>query len=421
MRTHHRILSALLLLSALAPSTLAQTYTPKQIRIDAPAGVDTAEALRIAALPSGVPLTKQEIETGLQRVVDTGLFSDIAYTVNSDALVIKLTPSASSQLQPAHFSNFVWWQPAELETLVESSVPAYHGKLPLAGTLTDQVDAALVSLLHTKGMDAEVSARETGSTADSVTLSITRPSILIDEVHLQSPLPSLSRQLQTLELRLHGQEFDLAESTRTLQESVNDIYRDAGYLDVSTTAPIYSAPHKDLDAYAVNLTASIQSGDIYRISSIKLPTVPSISPSDLDHAANLQVGSPASAAALRLATAELTKTCTDAGYLDATAKVETSKDIPAHTIAYAFTITPGELYHFASVDTSALTPQQQQSIAHNFQPDPNAIFNQQLTSALANALAQLRLSHLPSFLRRTYPANHTVVVVLKPFSAPTPP
>jgi hypothetical protein len=130
MRTQHRILSALLLLSALAPSTLAQTYTPQQIRIDAPAGVDTAEALRIAALPSGVPLTKQQIEAGLQRVVDTGLFSDVAYTVNSDALVIKLTPSASSQLQPAHFSNFVWWQPAELETLVESSVPAYHGKLP---------------------------------------------------------------------------------------------------------------------------------------------------------------------------------------------------------------------------------------------------------------------------------------------------
>jgi outer membrane protein assembly factor BamA len=224
-----------------------------------------------------------------------------------------------------------------------------------------------------------------------------------------------------VELRLHGQEFDLAESTRALQESVNDIYRDAGYLDVSTTAPTYSTPHKDLNDYAVNLTASIQSGDIYRISSIKLPTVLSISPSDLDHAANLQVGSPASAAALRLATAELAKTCTDAGYLDATAKVETSKDIPAHTIAYAFTITPGEVYHFASVDTSALTPQQQQSIAHNFYPAPNAIFNQQLTSALANALAQLRLSHMPSFLRRTYPANHTVVVVLKPASAPTPP
>ena len=81
------------------------------------------------------------IEAALQRIADTGLFADVGYTVNSDALVIKLTPSASSQLQPAHFSNFVWWQPAELESLLEASVPGYHGQLPLAGTLTDQVKA----------------------------------------------------------------------------------------------------------------------------------------------------------------------------------------------------------------------------------------------------------------------------------------
>ncbi len=420
IRTAARSLAALVFLPALAPSALAQTYTPKQIRIDAPVSVDTAEALRIAALPSGVPLTKQQIEAGLQRVVDTGLFSDVSYTVNSDALVIKLTPSGSSQLQAAHFSNFIWWQPAELETLVESRVPAFHGQLPLAGTLTDQVEAALVSLLHAKGVDAEVSTHETGSAADAITLSITSPSIVIDEVHLQNQLPSLARQLKSLELRLHGQEFDVAESARTLQESITNIYQDAGYLDVSITDPAYSAPHKDLNDYAVNLTASIQPGDAYQISRVTLPPVPSISPSDLDHAANLQVGTPASAAALRLATAELAKTCTDAGYLDATAKVATAKDTAAHTVAYSFSIVRGELYHFASLDTSALTPEQQQSIAHNFHPAPNALFNQQLTSALFSAIAQLRLPHMPRMVRTTYPANHTVAIVLKPFPAPMP-
>jgi outer membrane protein assembly factor BamA len=425
MRAISRVPAAHLLLCALALCALifsahAQTYNPKTIRIDAPPTVDTAEALHIAALPTGVPLTKQQIETALQHLADTGLFSEISYTVNATALTIKLTPSASSQLQPVHFANFVWWQPAELETLVEARVPAYHGQLPLAGTLTDQVEAALVSLLKTKGIDdANVEARQSGQSANAVTLSITHPSIIIDQVNLENTLPTLKRQLKSFTDSLHTQDFDLDEATRTIDDSVADIYKSAGYLDVSTTPPTVSAPHKDLLSYAVDLTATIQPGDLYTIRAIAIPPVSSISSSNLEQAAALHVGDPASTSALRLATAELAKACADSGYLNATAKVALSKDTSAHTIAYAFTITPGELYHFASLDTSALTPQQQQSIAHSFHATPGAVFDRQLTSALAAALLQLRLPKMPSYLRKADPTNHTVTLIIEP--APTSP
>jgi hypothetical protein len=35
------------------------------------------------------------------------------------------------------FANFVWWQPAELEKLVEARVPLFHGELPINGSLMD--------------------------------------------------------------------------------------------------------------------------------------------------------------------------------------------------------------------------------------------------------------------------------------------
>ena len=406
---------ALLLAST---SALAQTYTPKSIRIDAPPAVDTTEALHILALPSNSPLTKQQIESALQHLADTGLFSDIAYTVNSAALVIKLTPSASSQLQPAHFANFVWWQPAQLEALLEAAVPGYHGQLPLAGTLTDQVKAALVSLLHTKGIDATVDARQSGGSADAVTLSITNPSILVDQVTLENQLPDFQRPLKKLIDSLHTQDFDLAETTRTLHDSVTDIYQNAGYLDVSVTPPTVSAPHKDLTNYAVDLTAAIQPGNLYTVSAVTIPAVPNVSAADLNRAANLQAGATASASALRLATAELTQACSNAGYLQADTTVATSKDAAAHTIAYTFSITPGALYYFASIDTSALTPQQQQSIAHDFHPAPNTLFDQHLTASLVAALIKLHLPHLPAFQRKLDTTNHTVTLILQP--TPTP-
>ena len=416
MRPISRALSALFLLVSLA--TLAQTYTPKTIRIDAPPAVDTAEALRIAALPTNAPLTKQQIETALQRLADTGLFADVAYTVDSAALVIKLTPSATNQLQPAHFGNFVWWQPSELESLLEARVPGYHGQLPLAGTLTDKVIAALVALLHTKGVDATVDAHQSGEAADAVTLSITNPSILIGDLHLENSLPVLTPQIKKIQDRLHGQDFDLAETTNTVQASVNDIYRNAGYLAVNTSAPTVSAPHKDLLTYAVDLTSTITPGDLYHLNAITLHAAPPVSEADLLKAANLKPGDAASPAAERLARGEMQNLYAAQGYLTAKVLFTPHQDDAAHTVDYAYTFVPGDLYHFASIDTSALALDQQAAFARAFTVPPGAIADTKLSAAIGQALQSLHLGYKVGIAAIPDPATHTVKLVLKTAATP---
>lgn len=418
MHPLRRAFSTLLLLAPLTTlisSAQAQTYNPKTILFDAPPSVDTAGALHIAAIPSGVPLTKQQIEVGLQRLADTGLFSAVSYTVNPTALTIKLTPSASSQILPVRFANFVWWQPAELETLLEARVPGYHGQLPVAGSLTDQVEATLVSLLHEKGIDATVTAlaASNGPTA-ATSLTITSPSIVIDQVNLENALPALKRPLQHFADSLHTQDFDIDETTQTIHESVGDIYQNAGYLDVSTTAPTISAPRKDLLNYAVDLTSTIQPGDLYAIRAFTIPPILSIPSADLEKAANLHIGDPASASALRLANAELAKACSDQGYLEAKATVALSKDASAHTVAYAFTITPGELYHFASIDTSALPPAQQSAFAQRFHITAGAVAGGSLNSEVIRALNDMHALKTVKFGATLDRAHHTITIVLTP-------
>ncbi len=412
MRTPIRTLTSLLLLTCLAAS--AQTYTPRQIRIDAPPSVNLPEALHLAALPSGQPLTKQQIESGLQRLANTGLFSEISYTVNSDALVIKLTPSASSQLQPVHLANFVWWQPAQLESLLEASVPGYRGQLPLAGTLTDQVEAALVSLLRAKGINATVDAIQSGRSAGSVTLLITRPSILIDQVNLENQLPELNRPLKFFADSLHSQDLDLAEASKAIHENVTRIYRNAGYLDASVTPPTYSAPHKDLFNYAVDLTSTIQPGELYTIRSITLPPTPPVSSAELETAASLTVGAPASADALRHAQSEINLLYIKDLYLESITSVAVSQDAASHTVAYTFSITPGSFDHLASFDTSALTPQQQQRFARYLHASPGAVIDRQFQSSLQDAILQLHATApiIPRFVVNR--VAHTVLIVLRP-------
>jgi outer membrane protein assembly factor BamA len=373
--------------------------------------------LRIAALPSGVPLTKQQIEAALQRIVDTGLFSDVGYTVNADALTIKLTPSASSQLQPVHFANFVWWQPSDLETLLESAVPAYHGKLPLAGTLTEQVKAALVALLHTKGLDATVEAMQSGAAADAVTLTITHPSIVIGSVQLQPTLPALLPQLKALEQRIHGQDFDIVETTKTVQDSVNDIYQNAGYLTVDTSAPTYSAPHKDLLSYAVDLSSTITPGDIYHVTNLAIHAQPPVSEGDLLKAAMIKPGDPASPATQRLARGEMQKLYTDQGYLDAKVLFTVHDDFEGHTVEYAVNFAPGDIYHFTTIDTSALTPAQQATFTHAFTIPPGAIANSDLKTAVLLALRPLNTAGRIGYAFIPDHASRTVKIVVKPIAS----
>jgi outer membrane protein assembly factor BamA len=411
MRIFRKSLATLLLLTSL--TALAQTYTPKTIRIDAPTSVDTAEALRIAALPADTPLTKQQIEAALQRLGDTGLFSDVGYTVNSAALVIKLVPAAGNQLQPVHFSNFVWWQPAELESLVEAKVPAYHGKLPLTGSLTDQVRLALIALLQTKGVDATVDAHQNGVSGDTVTLSITSPAILIGEVHLQNALPALEPQLTKVEHRLHDQDFDLDETTKAVEESVNDVYKDAGYLAVDTSAPTISAPHKDMLSYAVDLSSTITPGDLYHVTAITIHAQPPVSQADLATAANIHVGDPASPAAQRLARSEMQLAYANQGFYDAKVLFTTHVDNQAHTVEYVANIVPGTVYHFASIDTSALALDQQAAFAKAFTVAPGPIADAHLTDAIHQALQSLNLGYPVTVSAVPDPATHAVKIVLQ--------
>ena len=153
MRT---LLRSFALLAALSPAlpVVAQTYTPKTIRIEGATGMDTDQLLGIANLKPGT-LSKEQIEAALQRLGDTGMFTDLSYTVSSEALVFKVTAPATSRSLPVRYANFVWWRPEELEKLVEARVPIFQGKLPFSGTLTEQVEAALTALLGEKGIDAK--------------------------------------------------------------------------------------------------------------------------------------------------------------------------------------------------------------------------------------------------------------------------
>lgn len=331
---------------------------------------------------------------------------------------MKLTSAAGSQALPVRFANLVWWQPDELLRLLESRVPLFRGDLPLTGDLTDQVQAALVDLLRDKGIPgakvtSALATSRVGGPIDAVALSITSPQVLVGETRFNGAVSSLQPKLTSFSSKLAGQDFDRLTTAETVRQTSAEIFEDAGYLDISNDPPVFAAPRKELDHYVVDEEVTFHPGELYRIASIDLQATPPMSVADLSKALNVKVGGVASAVDLRLAENYLTLPYTERAYLMAKVHADVRKDPSAHTVACTFTITAGEQFRLASVDSTALPPAAQSQLTRLWHPAPGALMDQSLQLGLSNALHQLSSSFHIVPQRTLNATNHTGTITLQ--------
>jgi outer membrane protein assembly factor BamA len=420
-------LTAVLVLASAAPRCLhAQTYNPKSIRFestDASQPLDTAELLRITGLHQGTPLSKAEIEDALHKLGDSGAFSNLAYTVSDAALTFRLTPAGGGQALPVRFANFVWWQPDELLQLLESRVPLFHGELPLQGNQTGEVEDALTTLLRDKGIpDARVTAMPSSSKPngpiDTVALSITSPEVLVGGTDFEGSVPALEAKLNSFNRELAGRDFDRQDITDTIHSTTQEYFEDAGYLDITSEPPVFSAPRKDLDRYAVDIQVNLHPGALYRVGAIAIHPEPPLSESDLRSVLPFKSGDAASASLLRTAANIVAHAYADRGFLAAHASAAVHKDSANHTIDYSFTFSPGAQFHLASVNTSALPPDVQQEFAGLWHIAPGTLADRALFDNLRATVGKLhtRLGIVVNIQPDT--TAHTVVLALQPRKLP---
>lgn len=401
-------------------SLSAQTYTPKAIRFEGAPGLDSAGLLQTSGLRQGVPLTKAEIEAGLQKLADTGSFTDISYTVNDTALTIKLSAAAGTQMLPVRFTNFVWWQPEELEHAVEGRVPLYHGELALTGSLTEPVKSALVALAREKGLNITVDA-ERSSDPDThkqtIALSIEQPAIRFGALHIDTVRPAFGPSTDDFAGGLRGQDFDSALTAFTITHDGADIFHNAGFLDAVVDPPVFSAPKAEGANYTIDATVTVHRGELYRVTRLQIAAQPPLSEADLRKISDLKTGDPASPMGLRISGEQIAQAYQARGYLAADAHTSSTLDNVAHTATYTVAATPGPLYHLARVDASAMPQEVQAALAHDNRLAPGAVADAHLIEAFREDCAKANM-RLISFSRQLDRTAHTATLVLRPGGIP---
>ncbi len=257
-------------LRILLPLLVTLPLPAQQIRIPpvtfngAPAYTQ-AELLQVSGLQPGAVGTPQTVQAAAQHLNDTGLFTAVHYESHTDGIVLTLTPMPATSVLPVSYTNFVWWPPAELNTLVKARVPLFVGTVPTSGNLQEAVSAALTDLVRAKGVPSvQISGllhAGSGLTPDPFAYTINTPAITIASLTIEHASPAFAPRLDAIAHRQAGKPWEGSESRTGITSAITSLYRDNGYLDIDVTSITQAPPSINPAGISINLTATLSEGE----------------------------------------------------------------------------------------------------------------------------------------------------------------
>jgi outer membrane protein assembly factor BamA len=101
----------------------AQKFHPKSIQFKGAPGYSDEDLITAAGLKKGVVMDYADMNDRTKQLLDTGLFSTLAFKFDGQDLIFTVTPS--SNLYPIHLDNLPLVQGPELDGKIHQLVPLY--------------------------------------------------------------------------------------------------------------------------------------------------------------------------------------------------------------------------------------------------------------------------------------------------------
>src|SRR6266478_1423841 len=272
------------------------------------------EILAASGLQIGQPAADGDFKEALQRLGDSGLFSDLAYSYTSSGTGVKLDLQLAdldqSKLVPAQFDNFVWFTDDELRAVLQRQVPLFKQSLPLTGNLPDRVSEALQAVLTEKQFPGRVNylreGDETGGPLKAIVYRVEEVSIRIRRFEFPGASPEQTTLLTTAANRAVGASYERSALSAVAKFDLLPVYLERGYLQ-ATFAPsdtrVVPQPAPASDAQApselqVDAIIPVTPGKVYSTSGVDWKGNSTIATGELAPLVHLPLSRPADAVRL---------------------------------------------------------------------------------------------------------------------------
>lgn len=387
--TVFRALAALVVLIASCPAT-AQKFIPKSIQFRGDPEYSNEELIAASGLKKGVALSFDEMKACTQHLLDTGVFSNVAFKFDGQDLIFTIAPSAD--LYPVQLDNLPLTPGPDLDAKLHAQLPLYHGKVPADGGLTEAVRAGLEKMLAEIGLQATVAAT-TGADLNShkvnaVSYSIITPPVQVSIANVTGVSDALNEKVQKILAESAKNPFSTKDSAENLQGAVKQFYSDQGYAAANVKAARAGNPTVASGAIVVPFSIGVEEGRIYKVASIQLPLGTPVTQAEIDKALAPAQGGPPQGVRVRSVWEMIASRYHTKGYLDCKVTPHATFSDADATVSYTVDVEPGSVYHLAFVKFDNVSDQLRTILIHNWQMLPGDPFDE---SYVANFIPKVQM------------------------------
>ncbi len=336
------------------------------------------EILAASGLQVGQPAADGDFKEAAQRLGDSGLFSEVAYSFTSSGdtvkLELKLADTDTSKLVPAQFDNFVWFTDNELRAALQRRVPLFKQLLPLSGSLTDRVSEALQAILSEKNLPGRVDyiregQDQSGGPLVGIEYRVEEVSIRIHDFDFPGASPEQTAWLKAAAHRAIGTSYERSAVAAVAKFDLLPVYLQRGYLQAafgSSDARVITQNPPAADAQGpaevrseleVDAIVPAVPGKVYLTSGVDWKGNSAITTSALAPLVQLTTGLPADAVRLPIDLEKVEKLYRSRGYMAVRIKPNPEFDEKRSTVHYDLNVAEGDLYRMGELEITGLDTQ----------------------------------------------------------------
>jgi hypothetical protein len=329
-----------------------------------------------------------------------GTFSSVLYKFTTVPSGIKVEfQVADAPAYPVSFDNFPWFSDVEVSAALKSAVVLFDGTAPEKGTILDAMSAALVRLLATRNVHADVAhalVTLPGGNQRAQQFRVEGPALRVEGVHFSDALATKDRAIQERLADLIGKPFSRSAVELFEYEQVRPVYLAHSYLRVKfghVSAGFTGNPTKPLRD-EVLVVAPIDPGPAYTFGHITWSGNTVITSDELAKSIALIPGQIANGNRIELTWEHVRNAYGSLGYLDANLTPRPVYDDKAASVSYVVSIEEGPEYRMGDLVLTGLSLEGERRIRNAWNIARDSLFNlsvydQFVTSGIAQAFVGL--------------------------------
>jgi len=323
------------------------------------------EILPASGLVLGQNVVEADFKEAARRLGNTGLFTDVAYSFSYSSagtkVELQITDVDDSKLVPAHFENFVWFTDEQLLAEIQQRVPLFKLRVPVSGTMPDNIEQALQAAIDEKRIPARVDylreAPAKGGELIGMSYRIEAMEIRIRNVEFPGATPDQLPALRAAARKLTGASYVRSALAQVASIEFLPVCLQRGYLKAEigdSQARVVTQSEGDVEVDAI---LPLSPGKVYSTSAVEWKGNSVFAASDLQPLIRLPIGQPADAVHLVSDLEKVASLYHTRGYMNARVTPQPALDDTHSSVQYDLNVVEGDQFKMGEIEIAGLDSQ----------------------------------------------------------------